>query len=74
MCVRGPRPYCWRIVVRDSSSQVKIARRAGKIGNLPRSIGNHMIVAHAEQAFPAPDRERQNALQFVMLGFVCPVH
>ena len=33
-----------------------------------------MIVAHAQQAFPASYRQGQNALQLVVLGFVRPVH
>jgi hypothetical protein len=41
---------------------------------LSRSIGDHTIVTHAEQAFPAADGEGQNALQLVVLGPVRQIH
>ena len=41
---------------------------------LSGAIGNYVIVAHAEQAFPASHCHGKNALQFVVFFFVRPVH
>jgi hypothetical protein len=41
---------------------------------LPWPIRNNPIIPGAEQAFPTPHCQGQNALKLVVLGFVRPVH